>query len=178
MTPNGLEVVAAGLLFFFVPGYTITKATFPEWRVRGSVAVLRLLEIIALSFVLSVALVVLAGYALLVGGPTGFQAAWSDPVLEALLAAIAAVAFVGGWFRGAYARTPPRPMATEPMEESGTWALVEELDGLRREERRVRHALRVATSGSAEETRLREELDRIRSETTRLQGSREEEYAS
>jgi hypothetical protein len=177
MSVNGAEMVAGALLVFFVPGYAVTKAVFPEWRIRGAVATLRLLEVVTLSLVTSVGLTVLVGYALLEGGPNGFQAAWGDPLLEAVLAAVAAVAFVVAWERGAFARTPPAPPAPEPADEAGTWRLVEQLDELRREERRIRHRLRQAPAGSTEASRLRGELERVRAETSHLQTRREEEYA-
>jgi Protein of unknown function (DUF1616) len=178
MSANAPELVAGILLLFFVPGYALTKATFPEWRIRGTVAPLRLLEVVTLSFVTSIALTVLVGYGLLAAGPNGFQAFWSDPLLETILAVIAAVAFVAGWYRGAYAREPPRPAAQGAEDGSPPWALVHELDELRREERRVQHTLRQARTGSPEADELRAELDRIRAETKRLQSRREEEYAS
>ncbi len=177
MSANGAEVVAGALLLFFVPGYTVAKATFPEWRIRGEVATLRLLEIVTLSFVTSLGFTILVGYGLLAAGPSGFQAVWSDPLLEAFLAGIAVVGFGVGWFRRAYARDPPHPTLPEPTGDADTWRVVQQLDQLRREERRVRHGLRQTTAGSPEATRLRSELDRIEAETTRLRMQREEEYA-
>jgi hypothetical protein len=178
MSANDAEVVAGLLLLFFVPGYTVTKATFPEWRIRGPVATLRLLEVTTLSFVMSIVLTVILGYFLLVAGPTGFQAYWSNPELEALLAGVAAVGFIAGWFRGAYRRDPPRAPSPESADDTGAWELVEELDRLRREERRVRHDLRVARAESPEAVRLRQELDRIQTEATELKSRRETEYAT
>ncbi len=177
MSANAAELVAGLLLLFFVPGYTLTKATFPEWRVRGPVATLRLIEIFTLSFVLSIVLTVLVGYVLLSVGPYGFQAFWSDPLLETVLAVLAGIAFVAGWLRGAYGTTPPSPTPVDAGEEAPPWPLVQELDELRREERRVRHGLRQVPAGSPEAVQLREELDRIQAEATRLKAGREEEYA-
>ena len=97
----------------------MTKAIFPEWRVRGPTATLRLLEITTLSFVTSLVLAVLVGYFLLVAGPNGFQAYWSDPILEAVLAGIAAIAFGLGWYRGAYRRTPPTSLPPSPGRSAG-----------------------------------------------------------
>jgi len=173
MSVNLAEVVAGLLLLFFVPGYAITKATFPEWRVRGPAATLRLLEIATLSFVTSLVLAVLIGYLLLVAGPAGFQAYWTDPLLEAILAGITAVAFGLGWYRGAYRRTPPTGPPPEPAGELGAWDFVEELDRLRRAERRVRHDLRRAATGSTDSARLRSELEGILSEAAELRSKRE-----
>jgi uncharacterized protein DUF1616 len=178
MSANGAEVAAGLLLLFFVPGYTLAKATFPEWRIRGPGATLLLLEIATLSFVTSIVLTVLVGYFLLTAGPAGFQADWSDPVLEAILAGIAAVGFGIGWARGAYRRVPPAPSAPEPPDERGAWELVQELDRLHRDERRLQHDLRRAGSDAAESDRLRRELERIRSEAAALRARRESEYAT
>jgi hypothetical protein len=178
MSVNGGEFIAGLLLLFFVPGYAVTKATFPEWRVRGRVAVLRLLEIATLAFVTSVGLAVLVGYLLLVGGPTGFQAYWSDPQLEIGLGVIALGGFLVGWFRGAYRREAPAPPVPEAPSEPDAWELVAALDRLRRDERRVRHDLRRAAAGSPEAARLEHELDRIRAESSELSARREAEYAT
>jgi Protein of unknown function (DUF1616) len=175
---GGLEAVAGGLLVFFVPGFFLTRALFPEWRVRGPTALRRLVEILTLSFVLSVTLTVLVGYLLLVAAPGGFQAYWTDPVLEATLAGIAVAAFGVGVLRGAYARTAPvsGPRAEADPGGFGAWDLSRELDRLGREERRLRHALRVSPGGP-EERDIRERLERVRSETETLRRHREAEYA-
>ena len=94
-----------------------------------------------------------------------------------MLAGLAAVAFVAGWARGAYAKEPPVPAPREPEEESPPWPLVQELDALRREERRVRHRLRQVSAGSPEAAQLRAELDRIEAEGLLMRARREEEYA-
>jgi uncharacterized membrane protein len=174
-----VEAVAGGLLVFFVPGYAVTRATFPEWRLGGPTTVLRLLEIVALSFVLSVVLTVVVGALLLAVGPSGFAATWSNPVLESGLAAIALVAFVAGWVRGAYGAPGARAAApATAADESGAWELDRELDRLAREERRLAHALRVRATGSADDHRLRAELDAIRLRRDELVRRREAEYAT
>ncbi len=174
MTATALEVVVGTPLLFFVPGYTVTKAIFPEWRVRGELALRRLLEIATLGFVLSVVLTVLAGGLLLASAPGGFQAAWSDPVLESLLAGIALVGFVIGLLRGAYAREPPSPPAPEPdAGEEAAWTLMQRLDELAREERRLRHALRTDPTDRAATER---EIERVRAEQDALGREREVAY--
>jgi hypothetical protein len=177
--PNALEVVVGFLLVFFVPGYALTKATFPEWRVRGPDGLLRLVELVTLGFVLSVVLTVLVGYGLLAVSPAGFQAYWSDPVLEAILAAIAIAGFAVAGFRGGFAREPPaaRP-PDDAFGERGAWELSRELDRLAREERRLQHELRVNGSDPAEARRLHGELDRVGAERAELQRRREAEYAT
>jgi hypothetical protein len=174
------ESIVGFLLLFFVPGYAITKALFPEWRVRGALALRRAVEVVTLSFVLSVVLTVLAGYVLLSGAPSGFQAGWSDPVLEAGLAGVTGVAFVAGWLEGAYRRTPPAPSrwALGPSRgEEGAWSLSRELGRLSQEERRLAHALRQASATSQDAHDLSARLARVRAEREALVRQREEEYA-
>lgn len=174
---TGLEIGAGILLLFFAPGYFVTKATFPEWRVRGENALVRAIEIGTLSFVLSVALTVLVGYTLLVGGPQGFQAAWSDPVLEAILFAIAILAFGVGVARGAYRSTPP---ARAPATDSGEdlpFEVARELTRLDREESRLRRELHRAGT-TKERTDLEGQLGTVRARRTELQRRREAEYAA
>jgi uncharacterized membrane protein len=175
--PNVLEILAGFLLIFFVPGFAVTRATFPEWRVRGPGGRRRLVETVTLSFVLSVGLTVLVGYGLLAGGPTGFQASWSDPVLEAVLAGIAAVAFAVGVARGAYRREPPLPANPTLEAEVDPLQLTRELDRLAREERRIRHQLRVGTLAPAEQERMEAQLGSILSERTELEARQEGSYA-
>jgi len=176
---SAIEAPVGFLLVFFVPGYTMTKAVFPEWRVRGPEAYLRLLELVTLGFVLSVVLTILVGYVLLVGAPSGFQAYWSAPVLEAALAGVAAVALAVGILRGAYSRVPPTspPGPATPIGEDGAWELTRELDRLAREERHLLRALRRPNESTAEEARLRGELARVRARSEELGREREAEYA-
>lgn len=174
------EAVAGGLLLFVVPGFAVARSVFPEWRFRGPDGARRALETATLSFVLSIALTVLVGTALLGLAPGGFSAAWSDPLLEALLAAIAAVAFVAGWARGAYARVAPPAPTGEPADARGeehAWELTRQLDRLHREDR----ALARRADGLAADGPEAAELARERSEIARrieaLEVARENEYA-
>ena len=171
------EAVAGLLLVFFVPGYAVVKATFPEWRIRGPEAYLRLVETVTLAFVLSVVLTVLLGTVLLLT-PAGVQVYWTDPVLEATLAGVAIVAGVAGWLRGAYRKQPPLT-ATPPGDgEEGAWELTRELEAIIRAERRVQHALRVAEPRSTEASRLEAELSELRNRREELRREREAEYAA
>jgi uncharacterized membrane protein len=172
------EAFVGLLLVFVLPGYTITKATFPDWRVRGQRALLTFVELVTLAFVLSVVLTVLVGSALLLT-PSGFQAYWTDPVLEVVLAAIALAAFGLGWLRGAYRREPPATPAAPPSAgEEGAWELTRELEAIGREERRIRHTLRVGDHPPSETARLRAELNALGARREELCRAREAEYAA
>jgi len=178
VTPAVWEAVIGVPLLFFVPGYTVTKAVFPEWRVRGVSALRRGLEIGTLAFALSVVLTVLAGELLLSAAPDGFRAAWSDPVLESVLAGVALVGFVAGWVRGAYSAEPPSVAApSDDGGEEGAWELTRRLDELGREERRLRHALRVARASDPERAALARDLERVVGEQDALGREREATYA-
>ena len=170
-----LDAVVGLLLLFVLPGFTITKAVFPEWRVRGDDALLRATELGTMTLTVSAALVVLVGFGIENGTVAGFSATWSDPVLEAALAVIAVAAFAAGWIRGAYRREPPAAPSTEPVPgEAGAWELLRELDALRREERRLLHALRHASS--AERPGIEARLAEVRAGAERRRTAREEEY--
>lgn len=176
---SAAEAIAGGLLLFFLPGYAVTKALFPEWRIQGPRASRRLLEVLVLSFVTSVGLTVVVGYGLLELAPGGFASAWSDPLLEASLAAVALLAFAVAFLRGAFARTPPiaAPVSEERGEE-GAWELSRELERLGRDERRIQHALRVTSENPSKAARLTAELDSVRAERESLRRRREEEYGA
>lgn len=175
MVGEVFEAVAGILLVFLVPGYALTRAIFPEWRIEGFAATRRLLEMLTLSFVLSVVLTVLVGYLLLAAAPGGFQAYWNAPVLEAILAAVTLVGLVVAVVRGAFARTPPIPSLDPSGGEEGAWELMRRLDQLGREERRLQHALRA--QGGSESAYLRSQLEEIRAESAKLRRAREAEYA-
>jgi hypothetical protein len=177
VSPAPWEPVVGIPLVFFVPGYAVAKAIFPEWRVRGEARWKRLLEVATLGFVLSVVLTVVVGALLLAAAPGGFQASWSNPVEEAALAAVALVGFVAGWMRGAYAREPPAAPTPEPDSgEEGAWSLTRRLDELNREERRLRHRLRTTGSSPAERLAIEREIEGLHVEIDRLGREREAAY--
>jgi hypothetical protein len=172
------EAFVGLLLVFFLPGYAIAKATFPEWRIRGREAYLRLVEVITLGFVLSVVTTLLVGSVLLLT-PGGFQAYWNDPVHEIVLVAITLLALAVGWFRGAYRKDPPpAPPAEGGASEEGAWEVSRELEAIGREERRLRHVLRVSHPNDAETPRLRAELQELEARREELRREREAEYAT
>ena len=167
----------AGLLLLFVlPGLATTFALFPEWRFRGPAAILRAVEVAALSLILSVSYTVLLGFVLL-NSPSGFSAAWSSPTLELLLAAVTIVGFSVAIARGAFRRgaaTLPRALEPSPGEEGG-WEILRELESLARQERRLTHSVRVAETES-DRKRSGDELARIRAEIRRIGEEREAEF--
>jgi Protein of unknown function (DUF1616) len=172
------ETIAGLFLVFFAPGYAVTRALFPEWRLRGPTALRRLVETLTLSFVLSVVLTVLVGYLLLALAPGGFQAFWSDPVLELSLFGVTVAGLIAATARGAFARHPPavRPGPDVPSGEEGAWELSLELDRLRREERKLLHALRAPKASPAETGTLQEKLRQVRERATDLARRREADY--
>lgn len=176
---GGFLAVLGALLVFVLPGYTLTKALFPDWRVRGPVAGLRAVEILSLSLVTSVALTIVAGFALLVLPGQGFAASWSDPVLEGALAGIAVVALGVGMVRGAYAHDPPPapPLEPSPGADDG-WALVGRLEAIDRERRRLLHQLRREGATGPEAERRRATLTALDQEAETIRRRREEEYGS
>lgn len=172
------EAVAGGAILFFVPGFAVAKAVFPDRRVAGADGVRWGLELVALAFVLSVVLTVTVGYVLLAGVPGGFSASWSDPLLEAVLAAIALVAVVAGWLEGAYARTPPAaPYPEAEPGGDGAWETGVRLDRLQRDRLSLEGEIRRTPASDAEATaRLRSRLDRVAEEEEALRRRREAEY--
>lgn len=182
MSAGGLdlgEATVGALLLFVVPGLTVARALFPEWRFRGPDGGRRALETATLAFVLSVGLTVLVGTALLGLAPGGFAAAWSDPLLEAVLAAIAAVAFAAGWLRGAYAKVPPPAPARETAGAGaeGGWELTRQLDRLRRDDRALEHRARRAGPATPEANEIARARAEIAQRIETLEASRESEYA-
>jgi len=172
------EAVVGGLLLFFVPGFVIAKALFPERRWAGPDGVRWLVELVTLGLVVSVVLTVVVGYGILAAAPGGFAAGWSDPLLEAILAAIAVVAFSVGLLEGAYARTPRvRPAPSDGPGEAGAWELTEQLDRLQRQRLGLERELsRTPSADKAGQAGLRARLAAIVEEETALRQRREAEY--
>ncbi len=173
MDPTSVaEAVAGGALLFALPGFTVARATFPEWQFTGPDGARHALETATLAFVLSVGLTIVVGSILLGAAPGGFAAGWSDPLLEACLAAVTVIAFGIGAVRGAYRREPPT--ARRPIEpgSEGAWELGRQLDRLERE-RRALIAGGAASGAETASVRLREVEARIEA----LEQQREAEYA-
>ncbi len=172
------EAVAGGALVFFVPGFTVAKALFPERRVAGPDGVRWAIELAALGLVLSVVLTIVLGYGLLAAAPGGFSASWSDPQLEVALTAVAVLALVVGLFEGAYRRRPPLPRPREEgPEDDDPWELDRKLDRLQRERLTLQRELaRRAAAEGATTAPERERLEAIVAEEATLRRAREEAY--
>jgi hypothetical protein len=178
VTASPPEVVAGLLLVFALPGYAITKATFPEWRLRGPDALLRVVEVGTLSLVLSVTVTILVGFVL--GNLPGsfFQAAWSDPLLEAVLTAITAIGLVVAVLRGGFSKSPPVAPVPEPSPGEGNpMPLLRALEENQRRARRLQHALRQLGPDDPGRPRLEAELADTQHRSQELRANREAEYA-
>lgn len=176
MSVNPAEMVAGGLLVFFLPGYVTTKALFPEWRVRRRDGWVRGVEVVTMSVLLSVVLTILAGFVLGALPGQEFEASWSYPLLEAFLGGIAAIAFAVGWMRGAFRKEPPAAPIAEPTPgDAGAWELLRRLEELSRKERRLSRQLRQEEGPGAERTRR--DIEAVRREIEELRTAREAEYA-
>lgn len=171
----GVVQAGAGLLLILVvPGFFLSRALFPEWRFRGPEGATHAVETAALSVVLSVSCAILVGTALL-NGP-GFAAGWADPSLELVLVTIAAAAAVIAFLRGAFARIAPRAPPLEPSDGEGdAWDRLREREELARQERRLRHELRVAPDAHRADE-LRQELDGLIARQAQLSREREDRY--
>lgn len=167
MSVSPIEAGVGILLLFVLPGLTLTQAIFPEWRFRGEVAIERAVTTAALALVLSVSLTVVVGFGLL-NLPVGFSAAWSNPLLEMVLAVVALAGAIVAWRRGAYRRVPPAAPPIESLAgDDDGWAAIRGLEALAREERRLKHAIRTAPS-DGEAARLRSRMDEVQAEMRRL----------
>ncbi|HKS59669.1 MAG TPA: DUF1616 domain-containing protein [Thermoplasmata archaeon] len=174
MTPNLAESAAGIALLFFLPGFALTRALFPEWRLREGW--IRIAETLTLSLVLSVSLTVLVGFVL--GNLPGdwFRATWSDPLLEEVLGAFALVGFVWGWHRGAYSRVAPSPPeGIERTDEADPIELLRSFDRLLQEEKQLVRSLRRADD--AERANRQASLDLVRRRITEMRERREAELA-
>jgi hypothetical protein len=174
MTPNAGEIALGLALLFFLPGFAVSRALFPEWRFRGGW--IRVTEILTLSLILSVALTILIGFTL--GNLPGalFQASWSDPILEVILGGITIAGLAGAWVRGGLARVPPAPLrgpaAPGP---DRPFELIRALDQLASQERGLRRRLR--HSAATERPRLEVEIRELQRRQATLLSAREADLA-
>lgn len=178
MSASPPEILLGLLLIFALPGYAITKATFPEWRLKGPDALLRAVEVGTLSLVLSVGVTILVGFVLgnLPGGL--FQAGWTDPLLEAILAAVTGIGLVVAVLRGGFASKPPAAPVPEPSPgEEDPFAVVRKLEATNREIRRLQHQLRTLRTGDPERSPLEAQLADAERRSQELRASRGAEYA-
>ncbi|MCI4346554.1 MAG: DUF1616 domain-containing protein [Thermoplasmata archaeon] len=177
MVLDTIEFWVGGLLLFALPGYTWTRALFPEWRIRGEQALDHAVRIGTLSFVWSLAFVVVVGSSLSEVPSLGFSATWSNPRLELILAGLSAIGFVVAWLRGAFRSGAPATAEGAASGEDTPLPWLVEFDRLEREERRLRRALARSAPDSEGARLLTTELDRLKAEGRTLRRRREEEYA-
>ncbi|MHB8351302.1 MAG: hypothetical protein ACYDFT_01200 [Thermoplasmata archaeon] len=173
-----LEDGAGGALLLALPGLAWTRAVFPEWRFRGPLAITRAIETAALALLISVSLTILVGFALTFGSDSGFPATWSDPILEAILAALAVVGLAVALARGGFDRIAPSAPPPEPAPGADSPApLLGELVRIRRDGRRIEHLMRQRDLPERDRQRLRAELGELRAREGELRRAREAEYA-
>jgi uncharacterized integral membrane protein len=171
------ESLTALALIFVLPGFALSRAIFPEWRFRGRGGAEHLAETAAMSLVLSVSLTILVGFALQNSPSVGFQASWSFPLLEVLLAGVAGGALVTALYRGAFSKIPPlRIPARRERPGTDAWEILDRLDEFALKERRLAHAIRTGEPSSPEVLRAKEELSRLHDQTDELRQLREREY--
>jgi hypothetical protein len=172
---DGVEAVVGLALLFVLPGFAVARATFPEWRFRGPGGTVHLVETLTLSLVLSVALTIVIGFALL-SSSAGFGATWSDPSIFVALAAVTAVGLVVALARGAFAAIPPAgPELPSERGNEGAFETIRELDGLVATERRLRHRLRVLPRDDPERSKVDRELADVVGRRAAVLAAREED---
>lgn len=153
-------------LFFFVPGYLLVKALWPEKRWAGPGAPIVALEMVTGGFLASLGLFLVVGFVL--GNTSSFAAGPGDPFLEEILLGLSAAFFVVGWFLGAYRKeAPATPSFVEPPApgEADLGPVLDTFQGLNREERELRreiHRLRREGGKPEELAQRREELEAVR----------------
>lgn len=171
--------VLALALFFFVPGYLLVKALWPEkrWRGAGSEGSITAIEMVTGGFVASLGIFLLVGFAL--GNAGDFEASPSEPLLEGILAAFALVFFLLGWVRGAYrADPPPAPSYVEPPApgEEDLIPTLKKFQDWGREERRLQREIRRAKregAGGTELGKLKGQLQDLRDERRAAEAERQ-----
>jgi uncharacterized membrane protein len=180
MADSILLASVALVLFFFLPGYLLSRALWPEWRLRGEKALELGVLTVTSALVFSTALTVLAGFYL--GNVGLFQAGPGNPLLEEVLAALSALLLVIGWWRGAFSKDPPpapsyarAPLAGEEDVEE----YMQEMASLAQEERRLLHAIRTTgRTNPGKRERLESELETLRTRRRAKEADREERMSS
>ncbi|HEV2450057.1 MAG TPA: DUF1616 domain-containing protein [Thermoplasmata archaeon] len=170
------EYWLGGALLFALPGYAWSRALFPEWRLRGRRALDTAVRLGTLSFVWSLAILVVVGSSLSEIPSLGFSAAWSDPRLELLLAGLTLIGFAVAALRGAFSAPGAEAPRPDARETASPLPLLRQLDRIARDENRVRRGLRRSPAGSEGRARLEEELERLRARSEELRQARQEEY--
>jgi hypothetical protein len=177
MVLDTLEAIAGALLVFLLPGLAWSRALFPEWRLRGELAITRAVETATLAVLLSIGSTILVGFLLTAPGAGGFSARWSDPTLEAALGALTLVGAVVAYLRGGFDRVPPAAPVLEPAPGADSpEPMLLELERLRRRERYLRRELRRRDLSAGERARLDSEHRTVEARTRELEQEREAQY--
>lgn len=174
--------LVALLLFFVLPGFTLSRALWPEWRLRGRDGVETMAKLATSSLVLSVALLILVGF-VLGNAPGGlFQASPSDPLLELILAAMTAIFLVLAFLRGAFSEVPPSAprFSTPPLAgEDDLPEVWREFEAMAREESKLRRRLRLETrENSPEADATRQALETLKARRREREAQREAELGA
>ncbi|HEV2519661.1 MAG TPA: DUF1616 domain-containing protein [Thermoplasmata archaeon] len=170
---------AVGLmLIYFLPGFAVTRALFPERRVFRPTSAKVLVEQLTSSVILSVAITILAGYVWL-GTSVGVQVTWAQPRVEESLAVISGVTLAVAAARGSFARRAPKgPDLAPESGHSDPMAIIRQLDELGRRRRSLEHQRRVTGADSPDSVSIDEAIRQIDDEDRALRAQREAEYAS
>ena len=178
---GALFAVGAIVLFFFLPGYLLVKALWPEKRWRGPQGAITAVEMLTGGFVASLGIFLIVGFVL---GNTGqFYASPSSPTLEGILAVLAVIFLALGWIQGAYRKDPPpAPSFVEPPlpGEEDLEPMLGRFQEWAREERRLQrevHRARREGAPSADRARLEEQLQELRAVRRKAERTREEELS-
>jgi len=171
-----VETIVGISLVFFLPGFAASKAVFPEWRVRGPDPLGHALRLVTLSFVLSVAITVVVGFALLNLSPDGFSSTWSNPLLEIALVAITGVALTVAWIRGAFRKGRGVEAERPEAGNAGSWELMRELEALERERHQLERKRRATDSDSPQAAELDRAIAAVRGRSDSLRRTREAEF--
>lgn len=177
MVLDTLEAILGGFLILAAPGLAWSRALFPEWRIAGPQAYLRAVETASMAVVVSLSLTIVVGFGLTFNTNGSFPASWSDPLLEAILAAIAVVGAVLAWARGGFSRVPPPAPALEPAPGADSpEELLRDLARLQAESRRLRHALRRGGISENQAASVRGQLAETDRSIEELKSRREEAF--
>jgi hypothetical protein len=167
-------------LFFFLPGFFLMRALFPERTLAGPHGPLHVVESVAGGVFLSVALTILIGFGL-GNGPGTFQATPTEPWLQLGLAAITLIGLAVAWQRGGLSLAQSSRSLSEDAPETreahdlDLW--LREMQGIGREEARLRrHRDLARRRGMTTEPELEARLQELKERRRQLERQRVEGF--